>query len=90
MKRRITRRIHVGTVTVGGGAPVAVQSMTSTPTGDEKATLDQIVRLAAAGCEIVRVSLPSRPDESSFAHIVEHSPLPVIADIHFDYRLALA
>jgi len=89
MERSRTRQIHVGPVAVGGDAPVVVQSMTSTPTGDEKATLDQIVRLAAAGCEIVRVSLPTTEDEPAFAHIVEHSPLPVIADIHFDYRLAL-
>jgi (E)-4-hydroxy-3-methylbut-2-enyl-diphosphate synthase len=89
MERRTTRQIHVGTVAVGGDAPVVVQSMASTPTGDEKATLDQIVRLAAAGCEIVRVSLPSVADEEAFAHIVEHSPLPVVADIHFDYRLAV-
>jgi (E)-4-hydroxy-3-methylbut-2-enyl-diphosphate synthase len=90
MERRETRQIHVGPVAVGGGAPVVVQSMTATPTGDEKATLDQVVRLAAAGCEVVRVSLPTAAEQEAFAHIVEHSPLPVIADIHFDYRLALA
>ena len=89
MERKKTRQIHVGPVAVGGGTPVVVQSMTSTPTGDERATLDQIVRLAAAGCEVVRVSLPSVDEQEAFAHIVEHSPLPVIADIHFDYRLAL-
>jgi (E)-4-hydroxy-3-methylbut-2-enyl-diphosphate synthase len=90
MQRKVTRQIHVGPVAVGGDAPVVVQSMTSTPTGDEKATLDQIVRLAAAGCEIVRVSLAAAADEEAFAHVIEHSPLPVVADIHFDYRLALS
>ncbi|MBM3147081.1 MAG: flavodoxin-dependent (E)-4-hydroxy-3-methylbut-2-enyl-diphosphate synthase [Actinobacteria bacterium] len=83
-------QICVGDVTVGGGAPVRVQSMTSTPTGDADATLAQIARLSDVGCEIVRVALPSAGDEAGFARIVKESPLPVIADIHYDWRLALA
>ena len=86
----MSRQIHVGGVAVGGGAPVIVQSMTSTSTADACATLDQIVRLAAAGCELVRDSLTDAHELAALDHIVEHSPLPVIADIHFDYRLALA
>ena len=75
---------------VGGGAPVSVQSMTCTPTADAAATLAQIESLRAAGCEIVRVALPSADAVASFGEIVQRSPLPVIADIHFDWRLALA
>jgi (E)-4-hydroxy-3-methylbut-2-enyl-diphosphate synthase len=84
------RQIHVGGVALGGGAPVRVQSMTSTPTHDCEATLDQIRRLAAAGCEIVRVAVPGVDDAAALRAIVAGSPLPVIADIHFDWRLALA
>jgi (E)-4-hydroxy-3-methylbut-2-enyl-diphosphate synthase len=83
------RSIGVGGVTVGGGAPVVVQSMTNTPTADAAATLEQIGRLAAAGCELVRISLPAAGDVPGFAETVRHSPLPVIADIHYDWRLAL-
>jgi len=83
------RRITVGRVPVGGGAPVVVQSMTNTKTGDAAATLAQVRELAAAGCELVRVSLPLAEDAGAFAEVVAHSPVPVIADIHFDWRLAL-
>jgi (E)-4-hydroxy-3-methylbut-2-enyl-diphosphate synthase len=75
---------------VGGGAPVSVQSMTCTRTADAVETLEQIRRLALAGCEIVRVAVPDAASAQSFAGVVEGSPLPVIADIHFDWRLALA
>jgi (E)-4-hydroxy-3-methylbut-2-enyl-diphosphate synthase len=85
-----TRQISVGGVTVGGGAPVRVQSMTCAPAGDAVATLRQITALAGAGCEIVRVALPSADDVPAFAEVVTASPLPVIADIHFDWRLAMA
>jgi (E)-4-hydroxy-3-methylbut-2-enyl-diphosphate synthase len=81
--------VNVGGVVVGGGAPVAVQSMTNTDTADVAATLAQIERLAAAGCEIVRVAVPSASALPGFAAVVADSPLPVVADIHFDHRLAI-
>jgi (E)-4-hydroxy-3-methylbut-2-enyl-diphosphate synthase len=83
------RQIHVGLLAVGGGAPVSVQSMTCTRTGDAEATLAQIQALVAAGCELVRVSLPTAAEAPAFATIVAQSPAPVIADIHYDWRLAL-
>jgi (E)-4-hydroxy-3-methylbut-2-enyl-diphosphate synthase len=79
----------VGTVPIGGGAPVAVQSMTNTDTRDAQATLAQIRRLTEAGCEIVRVAIPHSDALRGFAQIVEASPLPVVADVHFDHRLAI-
>jgi (E)-4-hydroxy-3-methylbut-2-enyl-diphosphate synthase len=83
------RRINVGAVPVGGGAPVAVQSMTCTRTGDADATLAQVRALVDAGCDIVRVSLPTAEEAPAFAHVVRESPAPIIADIHYDWRLAL-
>ena len=80
----------VGPVPVGGGTPVAVQSMTCTRTGDSPATLAQVRALAAAGCELVRVSLPEADDVEAFGRVVRASPVPIIADIHYDWRLALA
>lgn len=88
--RARTRRVYVGDVPVGGGAPVSVQSMCTTKTSDAVATLAQIESLAQAHCEIVRVTLPSSHDVDAFARICEESPLPVVADIHYDYRLAIA
>ena len=82
--------IMVGAVPVGGGAPVAVQSMTCTRTGDAEATLGQVRALAAAGCEIVRVSLPTAEEAPAFARVVREADVPIIADIHYDWRLALA
>src|SRR5690242_5219760 len=87
--KKLTRQIQVGSVKIGGGAPCAVQSMCSTDTRDTKATLDQISRLAAAGCEIVRCAVPDADAASALAAIKAASPIPLIADIHFDYRLAL-
>ena len=87
--RTKTRPVHVGKVTIGGGAPVVVQSMTSTDTVDATATLDQVRALADAGCDIVRVSVPSRAALKSFRTICAESPVPIVADIHFDHRLAL-
>jgi (E)-4-hydroxy-3-methylbut-2-enyl-diphosphate synthase len=84
------RQIRVGAVPIGGGAPVVVQSMTCTRTGDARATLAQIAALVEAGCEIVRVSLPTAAEAPAFATIVARSPAPVIADIHYEWRLALA
>lgn len=87
--RDMTRPVRVGSVTIGGGAPVVVQSMTSTSTADARATLDQVGRLAAAGCDIVRVSVPTREALEGFRAVCEASPVPIVADIHFDHRLAL-
>jgi (E)-4-hydroxy-3-methylbut-2-enyl-diphosphate synthase len=87
--RTQTRRVRVGRVAIGGGAPIAVQSMTITDTRDVDATLAQIYQLAAEGCEIVRVAVPDRAAADALREIVPRSPLPVVADIHFDYRLAL-
>ena len=85
-----TRRVMVGKVPVGGGAPVSVQSMCNAKTSDAEATLAQIRRFADAGCEIVRVTLPTADAVDSFRRICAESPLPVVADIHFDYKLAIA
>src|SRR6059058_2742429 len=83
------RQIHVGSVPVGGGAPVAVQTMTKTETADLSATMDQIRRVAEAGADIVRVAVPREKDVAALKTIVKQSPIPVIADIHFNYTLAL-
>ncbi|RPK55076.1 4-hydroxy-3-methylbut-2-en-1-yl diphosphate synthase [Streptomyces sp. ADI96-02] len=82
-RRRRTRQVRVGDVLVGGDAPVTVQSMTTTPTADVDATLQQIARLTAAGCDIVRVAVPSQDDADALHRIAAKSKLPVIADIHF-------
>lgn len=87
--RRETRPVLVGSVPIGGGAPVAVQSMTNTDTRDAASTLAQIARLADAGCEIVRVAIPRAEALDGFTQICAASPLPVVADIHFDHRLAI-
>jgi (E)-4-hydroxy-3-methylbut-2-enyl-diphosphate synthase len=83
------RQIKVGNVPIGGGAPVVVQSMTLTYTHDVDATIEQIARLASAGCEIVRVAVPKTEDAEALKKIIYLSPLPVIADIHFNASLAL-
>lgn len=88
--RRLSRKIFVGTVPVGGDAPVSVQSMCNTDTRDAQTTLTQIRALAAAGCDIIRVAVPDMKAAESLREIVSGSPLPVVADIHFDHRLALA
>ncbi len=88
--RRPTRQIHVGTVAVGGGAPVSVQSMTITKTADVDGTLQQIYGLAAAGCDIVRCTCNEAEAAEGLAQIVPRSPVPIIADIHHQYRMALA
>ena len=89
MKRRVSNQVRVGRVAVGGGAPVSVQSMTNTRTSDADATLAQIRELAALGCDIIRCAVPDMPSAEAMRRIVEESPIPVIADIHFDWRLAL-
>jgi (E)-4-hydroxy-3-methylbut-2-enyl-diphosphate synthase len=87
--KKTTRQIRIGNVLIGGGAPCSVQSMCSTDTRDVTATLDQIGRLAAAGCELVRCAVPDMTAAEALASIKTASALPVIADIHFDYKLAL-
>lgn len=84
-----SRQLRLGNLLVGGGAPVVVQSMTNTDTRDWAATLEQIKSLARVGCEVVRVAVPDEEAAEALARIVAKSPMPVIADIHFDYRLAL-
>src|ERR671938_539269 len=83
------RQIHVGGVPIGGGAPVAVQTMTKTETANLQATMYQIRRVAEAGADIVRVAVPREPDVAALRTIVAESPIPVIADIHFNHTLAL-
>lgn len=87
--RRKTRPIRVGSVRIGGGAPVVVQSMTSTDTRDVASTVEQIRALAAAGCEIVRVAVPDEEAAAALGAIRAQIPVPLIADIHFNHRLAL-
>ena len=83
------RQIDVGGVKIGGGAPVAVQSMTKTETADLQATMNQIRRIADAGADIVRVAVPRDKDIEALKQIVIDSPIPVIADIHFNHTLCL-
>ncbi len=89
-KRRKTRRIYVGNIPIGGGAPIAVQSMTKTDTRDVSSTMAQINRLYTAGCEIIRLAIPDMEAVTAFREIKKKAPVPLIADIHFDHRLALA
>jgi (E)-4-hydroxy-3-methylbut-2-enyl-diphosphate synthase len=85
-----TRQVKVGGVPIGGGAPIAIQSMTNTKTADIAATIEQINRLVEAGCDIVRLAIPNHQAISAFADIRKKVSIPLIADIHFDYRLAIA
>ena len=89
-ERRVSRQIMVGKVPVGGDAPVSVQSMTTTPTTDINATLQQIAELTASGCQIVRVAVPSADDAEALPIIARKSPIPVIADIHFQPKYVFA
>jgi (E)-4-hydroxy-3-methylbut-2-enyl-diphosphate synthase len=89
-ERRQTKQIHVGKVAVGGGAPISVQSMTTTKTSDVEGTLQQIYALAAAGCDIVRCTCNEIEAAEGLAQIVPRSPVPIIADIHHQYKMALA
>ena len=89
MERKLTKKIMVGSVPVGGGAPVSIQSMLNTRTTDVDGCLAQIRALAAAGCEIARLAVPDMEAAEAFGAICTASPLPLVADIHFDYRLAL-
>ncbi len=89
MTRKITRKINVGPVEIGGGAPVSIQSMTNTPTSDAAATLNQIRTLADAGCQIIRAAVPDEAALEALPEILDGTPIPFIADIHFNYKLAL-
>ena len=89
IRRRKSRKIHVGDVEVGGGAPITVQTMTNTPTTDVEATVEQIAACAEAGADIVRVSVPDEPSSRALGPIVARSPVPIVADIHFHYRRAI-
>ena len=86
----MTRQITVGNIKIGGGAPVVIQSMLNTKTTDVEASLTQIRQLEAAGCQIVRLAVPNMEGARGFAQIANESPLPLVADIHFDYKLAIA
>ena len=85
----MTRQIHIGNVAVGGGAPISVQSMTNTKTTDTAATLSQIRALVAAGCDIVRLAVPDMDAAKNLGNIIREVSVPLVADIHFDYRLAI-
>ena len=90
MKREETKKIKIGNVLIGGGSPVAIQSMTNTRTEDVRATVEQILQLESAGCEIVRCAVPTMEAACALEDIKRHIHIPLVADIHFDYRLAIA
>jgi len=89
IQRRPTRKIRVGSVHVGGDAPISIQSMTNTETCDVEATVAQIQRCADAGADIMRVSVPSMEAAEAFGEIRKRVQVPLVADIHFDYKIAL-
>ena len=89
MERKLTRKVKVGSQYIGGDAPVSIQSMTNTDTRDVNATLNQINELYKAGCEIIRCAVPDMKAAEALKEICKNSPIPVVADIHFDYKLAL-
>ena len=88
-ERRRTRQIHIGNIPIGGGAPISVQSMCNTKTTDTEATVRQIRELAAAGCDIVRLAVPDMEAAKNLGNIIRQVKTPLVADIHFDYKLAL-
>ena len=88
--RKLTKQIRVGDILIGGGTPVSIQSMLNTKTTDVEACVSQLRALAAAGCDIARLAIPDMEAAGAFGQIVRQSPLPLVADIHFDYRLAIA
>ncbi|MCR5637576.1 MAG: flavodoxin-dependent (E)-4-hydroxy-3-methylbut-2-enyl-diphosphate synthase [Lachnospiraceae bacterium] len=90
MSNKDTRVVNIGNVKIGGGNPVAIQSMTNTPTEDAKATIKQILDLEAAGCEIIRCTVPTMEAAKAISEIKKNIHIPLVADIHFDYRLAIA
>lgn len=90
MTREATKKVRIGDIWIGGGNPVAIQSMTNTKTEDVKATVNQILRLEKAGCEIVRCAAPTMEAAEALGEIKRQIHIPLVADIHFDYRLAIA
>lgn len=88
-ERKKTRQIHIGKIAIGGGAPISVQSMTNTKTADTEATVQQIKALTAAGCDIVRLAVPDMEAAQNLGNIIKQVSVPLVADIHFDYKLAL-
>ena len=90
MYRNQTKEIQIGNVKIGGDNPVAIQSMTNTKTEDVSATVEQILRLEAAGCEIIRCAVPTMDAAAALGEIKKRIHIPLVADIHFDYRLAIA
>ena len=88
-ERKVTKQIQVGKIKIGGGAPVSVQSMTNTKTTDTKSTVEQILQLQNAGCDIVRLAVPNMDAAKNLSNIISAVEVPIIADIHFDYKLAL-
>ena len=90
MYRNQTKQVSVGNVKIGGGNPVAIQSMTNTKTEDVNGTVDQILRLEAAGCEIIRCAVPTMEAAEALREIKKRIHIPLVADIHFDFRLAIA
>ena len=90
MERKKTKEIHIGNKVIGNGAPILIQSMTNTKTQDVAATVDQIHRLTAAGCDIIRCAVPDMEAAKAFSQIKKEITIPLVADIHFDYRIAIA
>ena len=90
MTRNETKKVRIGNVWVGGGSPVAIQSMTNTKTEDVESTVAQILKLEAAGCEIIRCAVPTMEAAEVLKEIKKQIHIPLVADIHFDYRLAIA
>ncbi|MFA7164166.1 MAG: flavodoxin-dependent (E)-4-hydroxy-3-methylbut-2-enyl-diphosphate synthase, partial [Eubacteriales bacterium] len=90
MKRKTTRKVKVGDINIGGDSSIKVQSMTNTDTRDIGATVEQILRLQEAGCDIVRCAVPDQKASDAIGQIVKEIDIPLVADIHFDYRLALS
>ena len=88
-QRRITREVRIGDVVIGGNNPIAIQSMTNTKTEDVDATVAQIEKLTAAGCEVIRCAVPDEAAAKALSEIKRRISIPLVADIHFDYRLAL-
>ncbi len=90
MHRQNTKSIQIGNRTIGGGAPILIQSMTNTRTEDVEATVAQILALEQAGCEIIRATVPTQEAARAFSKIKARIHIPLVADIHFDYKLAIA
>ena len=90
MGRNQTKRVKIGTKQIGGGSPILIQSMTNTKTEDVAATVGQIQKLSAAGCDIIRCAVPTMEAAAALKEIKKEIAIPLVADIHFDYRLAIA